>query len=179
LRSRPCGEFDAPALTDEAAVEEFLRRRPPAFCNDELHPYPERWSEEKHFRWTRDCRASELRDILESKTGINFGKIRELRPLKRGASGRIVILEIVGSDRTTRFYRELEIRRILSPSHLPSSCFVVETDGKGPDVFRFIGGGWGHGVGLCQLGAVAMANNGWSVERILEHYYPGAELASL
>ncbi|MFH1011314.1 MAG: amidase, partial [bacterium] len=84
-----------------------------------------------------------------------------------------------GSKRTLKIYRELEIRRVLSLSHLPSSCFIVETEGKGPDKFRLIGAGWGHGVGLCQLGAAAMAQKGWSKQGILEHYYPGTTLLSI
>ena len=166
-------------LKGEKEVQEFLHRKPRAFCNDEFYPYPERWREENHFRWQREYGAAELRDIIESKTGISLGRLRELRPLMRGASGRILILEIVGSERTMRIYRELEIRRALSPSHLPSSCFAVASEGKGPDQFHLIGGGWGHGVGMCQLGAAAMADKGWSAERILEHYYPGTELITL
>ena len=177
--SRPCGEFETADLSREQNMQEFLSKRPPAFCNDELHPYPERWREERYFRWHREYHASELQTLLEAKVGIEVGTLRELRPVRRGASGRILILEIVGSKRTLKIYRELEIRRALSLSHLPSSCFIVETEGKGPDRFRLIGAGWGHGVGLCQLGAAAMAQKGWSKQRILEHYYPSTTLISI
>lgn len=179
LISRPCGKFDAPDLKKEESVQAFLHQKPPAFCNDALYSYPERWREEKHFRWQRDYGASELQQIIENKTGIEVGTLRELRPLVRGRSGRILILEIVGSKRTLRVYRELEVRRVLSPSHLPSSCFIVESEGKGPERFRIVGGGWGHGVGLCQLGATAMANEDWNAERILEHFYPNTTISEL
>ncbi|MFH1012021.1 MAG: SpoIID/LytB domain-containing protein, partial [bacterium] len=135
LASRPCGEFETADLTDERNMQEFLSHKPPAFCNDELHTYPERWREERYFRWRREYNASELQTLLEAKVGIEVGALRELRPVRRGASGRILILEIVGSKRTLKIYRELEIRRVLSLSHLPSSCFIVETEGKGPDEF--------------------------------------------
>ncbi len=177
--SRPCGEFETADLTQEQNMQEFLSQRAPAFCNDELHAYPERWREESYFRWQREYNASELQTLIEAKVGIEVGTVRELRPIKRGASGRILILEIVGSKQTLRIYRELEIRRVLFLSHLPSSCFIVETEGKGPDKFRLIGAGWGHGVGLCQLGAAAMAHKGRSKQRILEHYYPETKLFSI
>ncbi|MBU1936237.1 SpoIID/LytB domain-containing protein, partial [bacterium] len=176
LVSRACGELTIGNLKDEKAARDFLHQKPAAFCNDEFYPYPERWSEERHFRWRRDYSAKELENIIQNKTGVEVGTLRELRPLVRGASGRILILEIIGSKRTLKLYRELEIRRALSPSHLPSSCFIIEPQGKGPDRFIIIGGGWGHGVGLCQLGAVAMANQGWSAERILKHYYPNTKI---
>jgi SpoIID/LytB domain protein len=176
--ARACGEFETADLTQDRNVREFLSKKPPAFCNDGLHPYPERWREENYFRWQREYGASELQTLIEAKVGMEVGTLRELRAIKRGASGRILILEIVGSKRSLRIYRELEIRRALSLSHLPSSCFIVEPEGKGPDKFRLIGAGWGHGVGLCQLGAAAMAQKDWNKERILEHYYPGTSLVS-
>ncbi len=179
LVSRPCGELTIGNLKDEKAARDFLHNKLAAFCNDDVYPYPERWSEEKHFRWQRDYSAKELENILQNKTGVEIGTLRELQPLVRGASGRILILEIIGSKRTLKLYRELDIRRALSPSHLPSSCFIIEPQGKGPDRFMIIGGGWGHGVGLCQLGAVAMANQGWSTERILKHYYPNTKITEI
>ena len=179
LISRPCGELTIGNLKDEKAARSFLHQSPAAFCNDDVYPYPERWSEERHFRWQRDYSAKELENIIQNKMGIEVGTLREFRPLVRGASGRILILEIIGSKRTLKLYRELEIRRALSLSHLPSSCFIIEPQGKGPDGFTIIGGGWGHGVGLCQLGAVAMANKGMSAERILKHYYHNAMIIRL
>ncbi len=176
LMSRPCGELTIGNLKDEKAASDFLHQKPAAFCNDDFYPYPERWNEERHFRWQRDYSAKELENIIQNKTGVEIGRLRELRPLVRGASGRILILEIIGSKRTLKLYRELEIRRALSSSHLPSSCFIIELQGKGPDRFTIIGGGWGHGVGLCQLGAVAMANQNMSTEKILDHYYPHTSL---
>ncbi len=171
LMSLPCGEVHIDNLKDERTARDFLHQKLAAFCNDEFYPYPERWSEEIPFRWQRDYSAKELENIIQNKTQVEIGALREFRPLVRGASGRILILEIIGSKRTLKLYRELEIRRALSPSHLPSSCFIIEPQGKGPDRFTIIGGGWGHGVGLCQLGAVAMANQGMSTENILDHYY--------
>jgi SpoIID/LytB domain protein len=124
----------------------------------------------------------ELEEILHEKSGFDFGTLREVVPLSRGSSGRISRLKIVGSKRSIVVGKELEIRRWLSRSHLYSSAFVVSMErhphGK---VERFIlnGAGWGHGVGLCQIGAAVMATRGFSAEEILKHYFRGAEIKKI
>ena len=101
--------------------------------------------------------------------------------MKRGKSGRIVLLKITGSKATVTMGKELEIRKWLSTSHLYSSAFVVDktTNAAGETIFRLKGAGWGHGVGLCQIGAAVMSKNGYDYSAILSHYYPGAELKSI
>jgi len=173
---RPCGDFHVPDLSDEKLAAEFLHNPPQAFCNPEHYPYPKPWDEDSLFRWTRTYDKAELGALLTRKTGLNIGAIEHLTVKHRSPSGRITILELRGGVSTTTLYGELEIRRALSPSHLPSSYFFAHITG---DTITLNGGGWGHGVGLCQLGAVAMAKDGWSVERILAHYYPNTELLTL
>ena len=173
---RPCGEFPVPDLTDEEHARAFVLSHPPAWCNDKLFPYPAPWDKDPLFRWRRETSCVELGRLVESKTGSRVGAIQSLHVKRRGPSGRILILEIVGNADSLVIYGELNIRRALSPSHLPSSFFVIDQSG---DTVVFTGGGWGHGVGLCQLGAAAMAKAGKSVEGILEHYYPKSELRTL
>ena len=151
---------------------EILRRILPSFDLETLHFY----------RWRVSYDKEELASILFKKSGIDFGEIERLIPLKRGPSGRIYQMKIVGTKRTLTVGKELEIRRWLSESHLLSSAFIVavEHDAKG-DLKRFIfhGGGWGHGVGLCQIGAAVMATKGFRAEEILSHYFTGAGLQKL
>ena len=170
---RACGEFPVPDLTDENHARAFVLSHPPAWCNEKLFPYPEPWDKDPLFRWTREYDRAELGRLVESKTGTKIGVVKSLHVKRRGPSGRILILEITGDADSLVIYGELNIRRALSPSHLPSSFFVVD---QNDDVIVLHGGGWGHGVGLCQLGAAAMAKAGRSVEQILEHYYPKAKL---
>ena len=122
--------------------------------------------------WSVTYSASELRQIILDKSHIDFGEIRDLIPLKRGKSGRIYELEIVGTLRRQVIGKELTIRRWLSPSCLKSSWFDIK---KNCDSFRLEGHGWGHGVGLCQIGAATMAIEGYSYRDILAHYYPGTQ----
>jgi stage II sporulation protein D len=168
---RPCGEFAMRDLTNEDGARAFLNDAPPAWCNPQLHPYPDPWDKDPLFRWQFHYSPSKLGVLVEEKTGTAIGAIKELRPIRRGESGRILILDIAGSERTHRIYGELNIRRALSPSHLPSSFFVTE---QRADEIALIGGGWGHGVGLCQLGACAMAKAGWPLQEILAWYYPNS-----
>lgn len=129
--------------------------------------------------WTVTYSASELSELIKHKSGIDFGEIIELRPIERGASGRIVRLLVKGTRRQTVVGKELEIRRWLSPSHLRSSWFdIIHTDANGGS-FTLTGRGWGHGVGLCQIGAAAMGAAGKSAPEILRHYFPKAELINL
>lgn len=125
------------------------------------------------YRWSVRYSRSALSALVKDRSGIDFGEIRALVPLKRGPSGRICLLRIDGTLRSMTIGKELLIRRYLSTSHLKSSAFDVICDG---DDFILEGRGWGHGVGLCQIGAAVMAHEGYDYKRILEHYYPGATL---
>ena len=125
------------------------------------------------YRWTQVYDRAELAALIERRSGVSIGSLRSMTPLERGASGRIMKLRIEGSQRTLVVGKELEIRRILSESHLKSSAFDVEIDG---DVVTLEGKGWGHGVGLCQIGAAVMASRGYTYREILRHYYPDTEV---
>jgi SpoIID/LytB domain protein len=129
-----------------------------------------------YFRWRVEYSRTELEEILREKSGVDFGTLKEIVPLRRGASGRISRLKIVGSQKSMVVGKELEIRRWLSRSHLYSSAFVVMADAER---FIFHGAGWGHGVGLCQIGAAVMASKGFKTEEILKHYFPGADLKKI
>ena len=124
--------------------------------------------------WTVRYGADELAALVRERTGIDFGEIQALEPIERGPSGRIKYLRIVGSQRTEVVGKELKIRRALSSSHLKSSAFEVERDPAGAWILR--GRGWGHGVGLCQIGAAVMAARGFDYRKILQHYYPGTDV---
>ena len=126
------------------------------------------------YRWEVSYGRDELSDLIRERSGIDIGRLKALEPLERGLSGRIIKLKIVGSERTLTVGKELEIRRLLSKSHLKSSAFEVEWPDE--DMVRLKGTGWGHGVGLCQIGAAVMASKGYSYTQILSHYYPGTEL---
>jgi len=131
------------------------------------------------FRWKVEYGNRELTDIIREKSGIDFGILRNLVPLERGPSGRISRLLIEGTQAKIVIGKELEIRRWLSKSHLYSSAFIVRclNDSNGlPTRFIFYGAGWGHGVGLCQIGAAAMAARGLTWQEILSHYFNGAKL---
>ncbi len=128
------------------------------------------------FRWKIEYPRSELEEILRAKSGFDFGTLREIVPLRRGPSARISRLKIVGSKRSIIVGKELEIRRWLSRTHLYSSAFVVKAESGR---FTFYGAGWGHGVGLCQIGAAVMAAKGFSAERILKHYFQGVEIKKI
>ena len=121
--------------------------------------------------------------LISSKLKIDFGKILNLIPLQRGKSGRISRLKIVGTKRSFIIGKELEIRRILSSSHLYSSSFIIDLldlDAAGvPQRFNLIGAGWGHGVGLCQIGAAVMGEKGYTYDAILRHYYSGVLLKKI
>ena len=130
----------------------------------------------KSYTYTQE----ELSALIFKRSGIDYGDILELTAIERGTSGRIKRLKIVGTEQVMIIGKELEIRRTLSESHLYSSAFVVEAleeNNEGiPSAFTLHGAGWGHGVGLCQIGAAVMADKGFTYEEILEHYYPGAEI---
>jgi len=123
------------------------------------------------YRWEQHYTRSELSDLVKRRTGIDFGEIKALEPIERGPSGRIKYLKIVGTKTTETIGKELAIRHALSESHLKSSAFEVEWQG---DECILRGKGWGHGVGLCQIGAAVMASKGYTCSQILSHYYPGS-----
>ena len=135
------------------------------------------------YRWKVVYTQAELSALIRERSGIDFGEIIALEPLKRGTSGRIIRLKIIGTERVMIIGKELEIRRTLSTSHLYSSAFVVDAENENedgiPQLFTLTGGGWGHGVGLCQIGAAMMAEQGYDYAKILSHYFPNAEKTKL
>lgn len=174
-----------PDLTDEAVARQWILSSPDAFCNTTdqkvlsqvLNDFDQETTD--FYRWSQTYSQAEVKQLLEKKLEVQFGDIIDLIPLSRGKSGRIYRLKIVGKERTLIIGKELEIRRALSKSHLYSSAFIVEKadikDGV-PQKFIIKGAGWGHGVGLCQIGAAMMGKQGYRYEEILLHYYKGAEI---
>ena len=174
-----------PDLTDEAVARQWILSSPDAFCNTTdqkvlsqvLNDFDQETTD--FYRWNQTYSQAEVKQLLEEKLEVQFGDIIDLIPLERGKSGRIYRLKIVGKERTLIIGKELEIRRALSKSHLYSSAFIVEKadikDGV-PQKFIIKGAGWGHGVGLCQIGAAMMGKQGYRYEEILLHYYKGAEI---
>ena len=157
----------------------YLVAKPDPYCNTSdvsilsqvLNGYDQETAD--FYRWNVHYTTDELSELVRRKSGIDFGRIIDLIPEERGASGRIVTLRIVGERRTVTVGKELEIRKWLSESHLYSSAFDVE---KTPDGFTLHGKGWGHGVGLCQIGAAVMGERGFSYREILDFYYPNTTL---
>ena len=181
-----------PDLSDEQTARDWILSSPEAFCNTSdpgllstvLNSYDQETAD--FYRWKVEYTQAGLSDLLRRRSGIDFGDVLELRPLKRGASGRIIELLIQGTLRTVIVGKELEIRRWLSESHLYSSAFVVDTvyeqrpgGSHVPAKFILHGAGWGHGVGLCQIGAAAMSARGCTFDRILAHYFRGSCLTRL
>lgn len=177
-----------PDLTDETVARQWILSSPDAFCNTTdqkvlsqvLNDFDQETTD--FYRWTQTYSQAEVKQLLEEKLEVQFGDIIDLVPLERGKSGRIYRLKIVGKERTLIIGKELEIRRALSKSHLYSSAFIVEKadikDGV-PQKFIIKGAGWGHGVGLCQIGAAMMGKQGYRYEEILLHYYKGAEITKI
>ena len=175
-----------PSLQDEAAADAWIRSNPPAFCNTTdkkilsqvLNDYDQETAD--FYRWKVTLTQEKLKQLLDEKLKMNFGDILDLQAEERGKSGRISKLRIVGTEKTFVIGKELEIRRALSDTHLYSSAFMVDRcdiDEKGvPQRFDIIGAGWGHGVGLCQIGAAVMGEEGFDYDAILLHYYQGAEI---
>ena len=178
-------ETAIPDLTIEENARESILSSPESFCNTTdkkvlsqvLNNYDQ---ETVHFyRWEVKYSASQLSDLIRRRSGTDYGDILDLIPVERGTSGRLVKLKIVGSKKSRTIGKELEIRRTLSESHLYSSAFVVEKSGGSPDKpeeFILKGAGWGHGVGLCQIGAAVMGEKGFKYNEILTHYFPGASV---
>lgn len=174
-----------PDLTIEENAREWILTSPDSFCNTTdkviLSQVLNNYDQEtvNFYRWTVEYSAQELAKLIKERSGTNYGDILDLIPVERGTSGRLIKLKIVGSKKTRIIGKELEIRRTLSNSHLYSSAFVVGKelgeDGK-PVKFVLKGAGWGHGVGLCQIGAAVMGEKGYSYNDILLHYFVGASL---
>jgi peptidoglycan hydrolase-like amidase len=184
LRNVSDGPGALGVIGSEAEARAWILSSPDAFCNTSDRSLLETilpdfdLETRGFFRWTVDYSSDELTRILREKSGVDFGAVQAIEPLGRGPSGRIFRLRIKGSKRSMVVGKELEIRRWLSRSHLYSSAFLVETQsGSHGRIERFIfhGAGWGHGVGLCQIGAAVMAGRGFSAEAILSHYFTGVE----
>lgn len=175
-------------LSKEEDAVKWIKNSPAAFCNtadekilDQVLNYYDRKTK-NFFRWEAEYTQTEIADLISNKSGIEFGDILDLIPLTRGYSGRIIKLKIVGSIRTLTIGKELEIRKILSESHLYSSAFIVKKidpiNGI-PQKFILRGAGWGHGVGLCQIGAAVMGEVGYHFDEILLHYFKGAAIKNV
>lgn len=181
LRDSSINEGALPDLTVEENARQWILSDPKSFCNsadgnilsESLNGYDLETPD--FYRWTVEYTTTQISDIFRRKSGLDIGDIVDLRPIKRGPSGRIYELEIEGTKSTVTIGKELEIRRTLSESHLFSSAFVIEKTQEG---FILKGAGWGHGVGLCQIGAAVMAAKGYTYREILQHYYPHTTLGS-
>jgi len=172
-------------LTNETAADKWIRNSPDAFCNTNdkevlsqvLNDYDQQTKD--FYRWKLTYQQSDLAELIARKSGKDFGEILDLVPIERGKSGRLTKLKIVGSKLTLTIGKELEIRKSLSESHLYSSAFVVDKHNiinNIPGEFTLTGAGWGHGVGLCQIGAAMMSVKGFKYDEILMHYFRGASI---
>lgn len=182
-------EHTLPNLTNEEEAEKWIRFNPPAFCNTQdkkilsevLNDYDQETV--NFYRWKETLSQEKLQQLIADKLKMDLGAILDMKAVERGKSGRISKLQIIGTEKTFTIGKELEIRRTLSDSHLLSSAFVVDKydkDEQGvPQRFELIGAGWGHGVGLCQIGAAVMGEQGYQYDAILLHYYQGAEIKKL
>lgn len=175
-------------LTKEENAVKWIKANPPAFCNTTdpkilnqiLLDYDQETKD--FYRWKVEYSQEELQNLIKEKLGVDFGEITDLIPIERGYSARLIKLKIAGTKKSIIIGKELEIRRVLSPSHLYSSAFYVEkTEIKNniPQKFILHGAGWGHGVGLCQIGAAVMAEQGYQFDEILVHYFPNAKLKKI
>lgn len=182
-------EHTLPNLTNEEEAEKWIRFNPPAFCNTQdkkilsevLNDYDQETV--NFYRWKETLSQEKLQQLIADKLKMDLGAILDMKAVERGKSGRISKLQIIGTEKNFTIGKELEIRRTLSDSHLLSSAFVVDKydkDEQGvPQRFELIGAGWGHGVGLCQIGAAVMGEQGYHYDAILLHYYQGAEIKKL
>ena len=182
-------ESTLPNLTNEEEAEKWIRFNPPAFCNTQdkrilsqvLNDYDQETVD--FYRWKVTLTQEKLQQLIADRLKMDLGSILDMKSVERGTSGRISKLQIIGTEKTFTIGKELEIRRTLSDSHLLSSAFIVDKydiDELGvPQRFELIGAGWGHGVGLCQIGAAVMGEEGYLYDAILLHYYQGAEIKKL
>jgi len=186
--------FAAPDLTDEQEFRRWIHAQPEVFCSghfipeQDLQQYLGNVDEAGHyFRWQTDIQQEELTSHINQKLGLNAAYIYSMEPLSRAGSGRMLELLITYTDQSgtlhhITIYKDYHVRDILHPSFLYSSACLIEAgeikEGI-PASFRYTGGGWGHGAGLCQIGALGMSLHGYTVEDILSHYYPGSLLTTL
>lgn len=182
-------ESTLPNLTNEEEAEKWIRFNPPAFCNTQdkrilsqvLNDYDQETVD--FYRWKVTLTQEKLQLLIADRLKMDLGSILDMKSVERGTSGRISKLQIIGTEKTFTIGKELEIRRTLSDSHLLSSAFIVDKydiDEQGvPQRFELVGAGWGHGVGLCQIGAAVMGEEGYLYDAILLHYYQGAEIKKL
>lgn len=187
LRDAPHDE--ALQLNIEADADRWIRSNPESFCNTHdvkvlsqvLNNYDQETSD--FYRWRVEYTQEQLQMLITEKLEIDFGHIIDLIPMERGTSGRLSKLKIIGDRKTLIIGKELEIRRALSKTHLYSSAFVVDALDRNeqgiPQRFVLIGAGWGHGVGLCQIGAAVMGERGYNYNEILLHYYKGATIEQI
>jgi len=177
----PAG-FDL-SLENEGASEKWILGQPDAFCNTHdktvlsqvLNDYDQETND--FFRWEVQYSQKEVSALILKRIGIDFGIVQEFIPIERGTSGRLIKLKIIGTKKTMTIGKELEIRKALSNSHLYSSAIVFkQTKIDGETHFILKGAGWGHGVGLCQIGAAVMGDKGYEYQEILNHYFIGAKL---
>ena len=178
-----------PDLTNETEAEKWIRSSQPAFCNTQdkkilsqvLNDYDQETAD--FYRWKVTYTQEKLQQLIKENLKMDFGSIIDMKAIERGKSGRISKLQIIGTEKSFTIGKELEIRRTLSDTHLYSSAFVIDKydiDKSGiPQRFELIGAGWGHGVGLCQIGAAVMGEKGYAYNDILLHYYKGAEIKQL
>jgi SpoIID/LytB domain protein len=173
-------------FSDEENSVKWIRGNPAAYCNTSdvkilthiLVDYDRKTKD--FFRWKVEYTQDELAALIKEKSKIDFGNIIDLVPVERGDSARLVKMKIVGTNRTLTVGKELEIRRLLSKTHLYSSAFIVKKIGKNiPEKFILYGAGWGHGVGLCQIGAAVMAEKGYNFDEVLLHYFSNSELKKI
>ncbi|MDR1984945.1 MAG: SpoIID/LytB domain-containing protein [Prevotellaceae bacterium] len=175
-------------LTIEENAEKWILTTPPAFCNTHdkmilsqvLNDYDQETND--FYRWKVEYTQAEISELAHQRSGFDFGEIIDIIPIQRGASGRIIKLKIIGTKLIKIIGKELMIRRTFSKTHLYSSAFIVEKENEQngiPQKFTFIGAGWGHGVGLCQIGAAVMGAKGYSYDKILTHYFPKSKLEKL
>ncbi|HSP89124.1 MAG TPA: SpoIID/LytB domain-containing protein [Ignavibacteriaceae bacterium] len=175
-------------FSSEQNVRKWITGKPKSFCNTSddkiltqvLLDYDQETKD--FFRWKVEYTQDQLKKIIESKTGMDFGEIIDLVPIERGESARLIKLKIIGSKKTMTIGKELEIRKVLSETHLYSSAIVIDKKGeknKPPEKFIIQGAGWGHGVGLCQIGAAVMASQGYQFDEIILHYFKNAKLKKI
>ncbi len=184
----PPGRKPSMDLTMEKGAETWIMGSPEAFCNTSDHKILEQvlpgydQKTRDFFRWSEIYTQEQISGLIKSRSGIDFGEIIRLEPVQRGVSGRIVRLRIVGSLRTLIIGKELEIRKWLSSTHLKSAAFTVEyknIQDNIPSQIILHGAGWGHGVGLCQIGAAVMGEKGVGYREILSHYFTGAKIRKI
>lgn len=185
LRDNNTADNALPDLTDEKNARQWIMNAPNSFCSSASHKILAKslngydLETPNYYRWRVEYSQAELTNLFRQKSNLDIGLITNLIPIRRGPSGRIYELSIQGTHQTITVGKELEIRRLLSPTHLLSSAFVVDIESTpdGTPLFILHGAGWGHGVGLCQIGAAMMAEQGYSYTDILEHYYPGTTIS--